>query len=143
MFRFAIGGRGSAAKIVEIESALSPFYIRQVATDNYVGLAAIAERTGLTHETTRRYATGERGPGHFPLPVTGVESHLRIWRWSEVLDWFLLNPGLSKRALTVGAIPKRELAAINAILAARHLVRHLREGSQEELRRLCCALMNC
>jgi hypothetical protein len=35
----------------------------------------------------RLLISGERGPGHFPAPVSHLKKRGRIWRWAEVACW--------------------------------------------------------
>ena len=54
-----------------------------IANEDTVDLAAIARRTGRTHESVRLLAKGERGSGGFPKPVIG-----NLYSWAQVRHWF-------------------------------------------------------
>ncbi|WP_162344329.1 hypothetical protein [Cyclobacterium salsum] len=43
--------------------------------------------------------SGARGKGAFPVPVAGVTSKTKIWRWTDVLDWMVLHHKLSDKQL--------------------------------------------
>ena len=59
-----------------------------IADAGLVSLADIAARLDRTRESVRLLASGARGPGGFPKPVTDPRSRYRLWRWAEVAHWF-------------------------------------------------------
>ncbi len=60
----------------------------RIADAGLASLADIAVRVGRTRESVRLLASGARGPGGFPKPVTDPRSRYRLWRWTEVAHWF-------------------------------------------------------
>ena len=98
------------------------------------GLASIAEiarRTGRTRESVRLLIAGRRGPGGFPPPATDPHSRYRLWRWSEVEQWFARVPGehLEEEDASI-------VAAINASLDLRRHTRSLPRERSDRLWRL-------
>ena len=75
----------SAVANVETVPAL---HVERIADAGLASIAAIARRTGRTRESVRLLIAGDRGPGGFPPPVTDPRSRYRLWRWSEVEQWF-------------------------------------------------------
>jgi hypothetical protein len=55
-----------------------------------VNISDIADRVGRSRQSVRQLVTGQRGQGHFPLPV-GSPGGVRVWTWSEVASWFRAN----------------------------------------------------
>jgi hypothetical protein len=76
-----------ASAIRQVES-VPPLSVHHVEPGEYVSLGLIAQRLGRTRESIRQLAVGLRGPGGFPVPVSGVTDRTRLWRWSEVADWW-------------------------------------------------------
>ena len=60
----------------------------RIADAGLASLADIAVRVGRTRESVRLLASGARGPGGFPKPVTDLRNRYRLWRWTEVAHWF-------------------------------------------------------
>ena len=60
----------------------------RVADAGLASLADIAARVGRTRESVRLLVSGARGPGGFPKPVTDPRSRYRLWRWSDIAQWF-------------------------------------------------------
>lgn len=52
--------------------------VRAVASDDLVSLKDIAARTARTYESARLLASGKRGPGGFPPPMTTAEPDHKI-----------------------------------------------------------------
>jgi hypothetical protein len=52
----------------------------------FVTLAEIGRRCGVTRESVRLWASGKRGPGGFPFAVAAA-GHSKLWRWSDVVAW--------------------------------------------------------
>lgn len=56
-----------------------------------VGVAEIADRTGVTAEAVRLWSIGKRGPGYFPSPIGGTgggkKGPSKLWYWSDVNAW--------------------------------------------------------
>ena len=76
--------------VTDIESVDGLVVVR-LADSGLVSMADIAARTGRTRESVRLLATGERGPGGFPVPVTDPRSRYRLWRATEVEHWMRIH----------------------------------------------------
>lgn len=74
-----------ASAVRDVESA--GLRVLRVLDQDLVTLADIAHRVGRSRESVRRYATGERGGGDFPLPVNPGRDGTVFYRWSEVAPW--------------------------------------------------------
>jgi hypothetical protein len=72
--------------IADIES-VPGLKVRRVEPDDLVNMSDIAERLGRTPQSVRLLVSGERGKGHFPAPVSHLQSRHRLWRWSDVAAW--------------------------------------------------------
>jgi hypothetical protein len=83
--------------IMDVENAGIP--VSSVEPGDLVTAAEIARRLGRSKESIRLLISGARGKGVFPVPVAGVTSKTKIWRWTEVLDWMALNHKLSDKQL--------------------------------------------
>ncbi len=83
--------------ILDVEDAGIP--VSSVEPGDLVTAAEIARRLGRSKESVRLLISGARGKGAFPVPVAGVISKTKIWRWTEVLDWMLLHHKLSDKQL--------------------------------------------
>jgi len=90
--------------------------VRRVEPDDLVSAAEIGGRTGRSRESIRLLATGKRGPGGFPRPVSGLKRRTRLWRWSEVADW-LSNHELADETAELELA--RAIAAVNGALDLR------------------------
>ncbi|CAN5596883.1 DNA-binding protein [soil metagenome] len=104
----------------------------RLADAGLVSMADIAARAGRTRESVRLLITGDRGPGGFPPPVTDPRSRYRLWRASEVDDWFQreLGSGLDN------AQDDHLRTAINAGLELRRYRTHLSNQPKVDLRTL-------
>ncbi|MEX0882283.1 MAG: hypothetical protein WDZ72_02305 [Cyclobacteriaceae bacterium] len=83
--------------ILQVEDAGIP--VSSVEPGDLVTAAEIARRLGRSKESVRLLISGDRGKGTFPVPVAGVTSKTKIWRWTEVLDWMVLHNRLSDKQL--------------------------------------------
>ncbi|PZR51755.1 hypothetical protein DNL40_14875 [Xylanimonas oleitrophica] len=81
-----------------------------------VALSTVARRLGRTYESVRLLAAGKRGPGGFPVPVSGDGAAL--YSWTAVAAW-------AREHLDAPVQPDddaRVIAAADHLLAARALV---------------------
>jgi len=53
-----------------------------VVSDDLVSLKDVARRTGRTYEAARLWASGKRGPGGFPPPVTAADGW-SLYSWVQ------------------------------------------------------------
>jgi hypothetical protein len=81
----ALAAIESAARQVQSVHGL---WVHHAEPSEYVSLGQIAQRVGRTRENIRQLAAGLRGPGAFPVPSSGILDRTRLWRWSEVVDWW-------------------------------------------------------
>jgi hypothetical protein len=61
----------------------------RVAPDELVTASEVAARLGRSKELIRLYATGKRGSGGFPPPITAVGKKTLLWRWLDIVEWML------------------------------------------------------
>ena len=103
--------------------------VQRVGPEDLVTPAEIARRTSSTREAVRLWALGKRGPGDFPHPVSSVDSHTRVWRWTEVVAWLHeYNPhkwpsnsdahaiAATNAALTLRSAPEEAQKALGIII---------------------------
>jgi hypothetical protein len=84
----------------------------------FVTLAEIGRRCGVTRESVRLWASGKRGPGDFPLAVAAA-GHSKLWRWSDVVTWVAgRTRSVEQRELLADWLATaRYLSALNGALA--------------------------
>ncbi len=90
--------------------------VSSVCSEDLVTLKEIAARTGRTYESVRLLATGKRGPGGFPGPMSS--DGWTLYSWAQVRPWFARHYPSS--------VQDRELLTLEhdrLIAAADHLVR--------------------
>jgi hypothetical protein len=80
--------RALTAAIKELVKALPKAEILRVEEDDLATMADIARRAGRTPESVRLLVNGKRGPGGFPPAAGRVDARTKVWRWSDVADWF-------------------------------------------------------
>lgn len=118
---------GSALQ--QVEAAVPGLRVIRVEPDDLVNAAAIAARTRRTRESIRLLIEHKRGPGGFPPPVCWLGAKTRLWRWSEVAQWF--KQALGERLAE--ADEATFIAALNAALELRNSRRYLTEPGAREL----------
>lgn len=87
-----------------------------IEEEDLVSLKTIAQRLGRTYESVRLLASGKRGPGGFPAPLSA--DGWALYSWSKVSEWFHANYGVELRSTE----HERVLAATDHLLRARELV---------------------
>jgi hypothetical protein len=118
-----------ASAVRDLESA--GLRVLRVWDEDLLTLADIADRINRSRESIRRYATGERGGGGFPLPVNLGREGTVFYRWSEVAPWLRehlsidvaeTDPALVVANLVLQARQHRSrvihMSALNDLLAA-------------------------
>ena len=84
-------------------------------SDDLVSVKEIAARLSRTYESVRLLASGQRGPGGFPAPLS--DSQWALYSWAETADWFAAHYG------TAGPTEwDREVAAADHVIRARHML---------------------
>ncbi|MBI2826383.1 MAG: hypothetical protein HYX69_17030 [Planctomycetia bacterium] len=92
--------------------------VARVEPDDIVNASEISRRIAQTRESVRKYINGQRGPGSFPAPLSGVKTSSPLWRWNEVANWFaksdIANDERVREANTI--------AALNTVLDLRRII---------------------
>ncbi len=81
--------RALTSAVRELLKVLPGAEILRVEEDDLATMADIAKRSRRTPESVRLLVNGRRGPGGFPPAAGRVDARTRVWRWSEVGDWFV------------------------------------------------------
>lgn len=92
------------------------FNVQAVETDDLVSLRTVAARLERSYEGMRLIATGQRGPGSFPAPLSG--DGWSIYSWSQVAEWASKHLGARENVSTF----ETEIAAANHAVRARSLL---------------------
>jgi hypothetical protein len=83
-----------------------------VEDDDLVSLKTVAQRTGRSYESVRLLASGKRGPGDFPQPLSG--DGWALYSWALVSEWYLQHYG--PEAVDAVSPDQRVLAAASLML---------------------------
>ena len=97
-----------------------------IDAEDLVNLSVIGQRTGRTRESVRLLASGKRGHGGFPAPVTGGKTPL--YSWAAVREWFQANYG--DQTVTPADQDADTLAAADLLLRAKLLTTNMNELNQ-------------
>jgi len=118
---------GAALKsaISNLTAAVGGLQVVRIAPEEFVTLAAIAERAGLSREYVRLLANEERGPGGFPPPAAYADHKTRLWHWADVAEWLQEHKKSKEQLDTEGA---DLVLAVNAALSYQRHARHLRKA---------------
>lgn len=76
------------AALRELLEALPDAHVLRVEEDDLATMADIAGRAGRTPESIRLLVNGSRGPGGFPPAAGRLDARTKVWRWSDVAEWF-------------------------------------------------------
>jgi hypothetical protein len=101
-----------AITTVDQDAAKAGFRIIAISEEDLLTIQNIATKTGRSYESVRLLASGQRGPGGFPLPVN-QHSKPALYHWAQVAKWLHTHYGY--------AITETEQAA--TINAANHLLK--------------------
>lgn len=88
-----------------------------VKTNDLVSIKDIANRLNRSPESVRLAATGQRGPGGFPTPMSS--SNWALYSWAQVRDWYASNSFVAAKDADK---QERVLAAVDHVLRARRIV---------------------
>jgi len=118
------------------------YRVVRVEPDDLVTAAEIARRSHRTRASVCSLISAERGPGTFPLPVSGLDTRSPLWRWSEVARWLSEYEGVESGI----AEQAEDIAFINDLLSLRprfgpdarlrDVVEHLTFPESDPIRRL-------
>lgn len=76
------------AALEEFRQALPDAQVLRVEEDDLATMADIAKRAGRTPESVRLLVNGKRGPGGFPPAAGRLDARTKVWRWSDIAEWF-------------------------------------------------------
>ncbi|MET8616142.1 hypothetical protein [Streptomyces misionensis] len=112
----------AAAAAFSIKRALPQARVERV-DEQFVSLADIAARAGLTHEAVRLWATGKRRAAGEPFPAPRAEvgqgrTATKIWAWPEVLTWLKAHYFLDLEPDTA-YLTAEQVARLNVALQSR------------------------
>jgi len=126
-------GEAVLSAIHDVESGVPGLKVTRVEPEELVSASQIAARTKRTRESIRLLIEGKRGPGNFPGPAVWLSSSRKLWRWTDVADWF--NTSLQSPASDVQTAAF--VASVNAALALRRHSAFLPPGrSKKQLAKL-------
>jgi hypothetical protein len=126
-------GEAVLSAIRDVERAVPGLKVTRVEPEELVSASQIALRTKRTRESIRLLIEGKRGPGNFPAPAVWLSSSRKLWRWTDVADWFTTNLQNPVSDVQTAAF----VASVNAALAFRRHSALLPPGrSKKELARL-------
>ena len=80
--------RALVSALEELLHTLPSATILRVEEDDLATMADIAKRSGRTPESIRLLVNGKRGPGGFPPAAGRLDARTKIWRWTDVAQWF-------------------------------------------------------
>jgi len=105
-----------SAAIVSVvrDVARAGFRVVGIEDDDLVSLKTVAQRTGRSYESVRLLASGKRGPGEFPEPLSG--DGWALYSWAHVSEWYAKNYGAD--AVPPVSPDQRVLAAAALMLRA-------------------------
>jgi hypothetical protein len=127
-----------ASAIADVTRAVVGIEVVRIEPDDFVTMAAIASRSGLSREYIRLLSTSKRGPGGFPAPIAHVDDRTRLWHWPDVAHWLTEH---QKAKVTVDAHAADLVAAMNAAFDLRQHAAHLH--AEQELELVARALGGC
>lgn len=111
-----------ASAIADVTRAVDGLEVIRIEPDDFVTMAAIAARSGLSREYIRLLSTGKRGPGGFPAPIAYVDDKTRLWHWPDVAHWLTHH---QKTKIAVDAHAAELVGAMNAAFDLREHTTHL------------------
>jgi len=117
-----------SSAIRDVQAAVPGSRVLRVEPEEFVSLSAIATRTHRSREYVRLLAEGKRGPGGFPSAVRWIDARTRVWRWSDVAEWFETCMGKAPAPRTDVDV----IVIFNGLLeAGRHVQRLSRDQDRE------------
>lgn len=92
-----------------VEHADERLRVCRVEPSNLVTMAEIGRRSERSRANIRQMVIGERGPGGFPRPISGVLSKSPLWSWVQVAEWLAKLDVIKEEAVEQA----REIVQIN------------------------------
>lgn len=74
--------------VEDLERALPEARILRIEEDDLATMTDIAKRSGRSPESVRLLVNGRRGPGGFPPAAGRLDARTKLWRWTDVGEWF-------------------------------------------------------
>lgn len=112
-------GHTAAAAVLEAVASVQRVVGRHAKAarvlDDLVSTSDIASRTGVSRETVRLWANGERGVGDFPRHRATVGNGIKVWDWAPVNAWLREHYALGDPEDSLSSF---EVAHINEQLTA-------------------------
>ena len=118
-----------SAALSELLGALPKATVLRVEGDDLATMADIAKRSGRSPESIRLLVNGQRGPRGFPPAAGRLNSRTRVWRWTDVAQWFETVLGEPLPATSESAF----LQAFNDALEIRRLSQRLEEPQRRAI----------
>jgi len=128
-----------ASAIADVTRAVEGLEVTRVEPDDFVTMAAIAARSGLSREYIRLLSTGKRGPGGFPAPIAHIDEKTRLWHWPDVAHWLTQH---QKAKVKVDAHAAELIAAMNAAFDLREHASRLHTEQDLALVASACTTSN-
>jgi hypothetical protein len=126
-------GEAVLSAVRDVEGAIPGLKVTRVEPEDLVSASQIAVRTKRTRESVRLLVEGRRGPGNFPAPAVWVSSTRKLWRWTDVADWFSTSLQNPVSDVEMAAF----VASVNAVLTVRRHSAFLPSGpSKRQLAKL-------
>jgi hypothetical protein len=72
----------------ELARVLPDATLLRLEEDDLPTITDIAKRARRSPESVRLLILGQRGPGGFPPAAGRLDARTRVWRWSDVAEWF-------------------------------------------------------
>jgi hypothetical protein len=72
----------------ELLDVLPDATVLRIEEDDLATMADVARRSGRTAESIRLLVSGRRGPGGFPPAAGRLDARTKVWRWTDVAQWF-------------------------------------------------------
>jgi hypothetical protein len=80
--------RALTSAIKELLKVVPDAQVLRVEEDDLATMADMAKRAGRSPESVRLLVNGKRGPGGFPPAAGRLDARTKVWRWSDVGEWF-------------------------------------------------------
>lgn len=80
--------RALTGAVKELARTVPGARILRVEADDLATIADIARRSERSAESVRLLILGKRGPGNFPPAAGRLDARTKLWRWSDVEQWF-------------------------------------------------------